>query len=119
MELLFPAKPGYSVKITCTDRGRHSRSVLQHVKDTRGEPTANERVMYPDGPARRAPVTSWSPETGEQGFTFHCPRCGRNLPLRQETLFELLDGLAEQEATGHPVIDISVLEYVLSTRRRP
>ena len=110
----------YTVKLVCTNRGRHPRVVLFHLMDTRGDLGAGNVVMWAEGQRNRVPLTSWHPENGAQSFHFHCRRCGRNPPLRQETLFELLDGLAAQPDTGraHPVVDISDLEYVLSTRSR-
>ena len=106
--------PEYTVKFTCTDRGQHERLVLAHVKDTRGETGASERVILPEGQGNWPPLTSWCPEAGPQGFRFHCRCCGRNVELRQETLFRLLDGLAAQlPDTGHahPVVDISLLPF--------
>lgn len=115
----LPSQPGkpppeYTVKFVCTDRGQHARVVLRHLKDTRGETGAGNHVMWLDGPKSKAPLTSWHPEAGDQGFTFHCGRCGRNPELRQETMFKLLDGLAALPAdpdNAHPIVDISLLPF--------
>jgi hypothetical protein len=118
----LPVRPGgpppeYTVKFACTDRGQHERVVLAHLKDTRGEAGAGERATWPEGQKNRAPLTSWHQEAGPQGpqgFRFRCGRCGRNVELRQETLFRLLDGLAAQPPDaghGHPVVDISMLPF--------
>jgi hypothetical protein len=111
--------PEYTVKFVCTDRGQHARVVLHHLKDTRGDTGASERVMWPEGQKNRAPLTSWCPEAGPEGFRFRCGRCGTNVEMRQETLFRLLDGLAAlppDPGHAHRVVDISLLPFLAVTR---
>jgi hypothetical protein len=101
----------FTVKIVCSDRGQHPRGVLHHVLDTRGETDATERVIWPKGQKNGAPITSWNPEAPDESFRFRCPRCRRDVQLRQDSLFKILDALAlmDDASSGHPVLDISLL----------
>jgi hypothetical protein len=105
--------PGYrhrlQLKVVCSDRGQHACTVLHRLQDTRDVVT-NADVMWPEGLRNGPPATAWQ-QDGALGFRFCCPRCRRDVQLRLENLFRILDGLAAQVDTeqAHPSLDISLL----------
>ena len=101
----------YTTKVVCSDRGQHPQGVLYHLRDERDVRVFTERAVWPEGQKNGVPITVWNPETGNQSFRFRCPRCRRDVQLRQDTLLRIIDALAERadSASEHPVIDISLL----------
>jgi hypothetical protein len=98
----------FTIKIACTDRGQHPRIVLRHIADYRGHGMDFGETLVLDG-RNGSPVSSWR-EDGTVRYAFRCPRCKRNPQLREESLFKVIDALAElSTGNAHPTLDISLL----------
>lgn len=116
-EILAGAVRSYTIKVVCTDRGQHPAVVINHLRDTRGDPDLGNRVMWQDGPLRKPPLTISDPQPGDEGsFRFRCRRCGRDTQLRHAAILRIIGLLQAGQHDGHPVLDVSLLPCLAMTR---
>ncbi len=95
----------FTTKVICSDRGQHSPPVvLHHIYDARGLDLGH--AVADVGGRNAAPLSPWR-EDGTVHYRFCCPRCGRDVPMREETLLRILESFSEIAQTRHPVLDIS------------
>jgi hypothetical protein len=96
----------FPVKVVCTDRGQHARIVLHQLHDLRGSGIGLQPVV-PAGGGRNGIPLSFHADDGVLRYRFGCPRCGRDVQLREASLLAAVGVLGASH--GHPVLDISLL----------
>jgi hypothetical protein len=125
-----PYSRHYTIKVVCDHEGRGTatpRTVLHHLGDRR---TLTHRdadlIAVTAGPAgrplRTAPAQPWTAEDdGRRTWTFRCPRCSRNLRLREENLLQVIDLLREETGPaadlGHLVVPIGLADRMAALLR--
>ena len=110
-----------TLTVICTDRGthkprtlarldvkvQHGRVVIGRVSRTRRYRTDDGRVITP----RSAPEADDARRRDDDGltFTFTCPTCGRNTPLRDDRLADLAETDVRRPRWRVSVLDVSNL----------
>jgi hypothetical protein len=101
------ARRFFSVKVCCSDRGQHARVVLHHLHDVRSFGIGLPPVTPIGGARNGVPLSPYGAEDGCLRYRFRCPRCQRDVQLREEKLLAIVSALSAND--GHPVLDISLL----------
>lgn len=110
---LPPVPEGYTrtftVAVICTDRGQHPKAVIANLTEAASTGTDAAPVIWQQT-EHDAPVTDWRPADGTRTFRFACPRCGRDVRLREPNVLAAI-GVLREAAGGHarPVLDISAI----------
>ncbi len=103
-----PPSTGIPLPITvaCSDRGQHARIVLHRLADVRCFGIGLVPAAPIGGGRNGLPLGTYT-EDGIFRYEFHCPRCRRDVQLREASLLAAVSAL--RAGDGHPVLDISLL----------
>jgi len=93
-----------TLKVICTNRGRHPRARLGPITVDGGG--SDVRPRFERG--RRHPGVTARTGRGQAVYETRCPRCGRNPRIPEGDLFRIT---VEYKAAGRDTLDISHLPY--------
>jgi hypothetical protein len=105
-----PAEPGVVElpgRVVCTDRGQHAEARITSFGEVQ-EPREDRAMVLQMTPSWDvlANIGPGSPTT----YRFSCRRCGRDVPLQEQTLFAAVDALRRAQGPGKRLIlDISLI----------
>lgn len=103
-----PEPAGYAAAVICTDRGQHARARIASLTAApdAGQDPSQLWVQYEQG----AVAGTWMGADGWRTYRFTCPRCGRNVPLREPKAITVVAVLRHADDVGvPPALDISAL----------
>jgi hypothetical protein len=89
----------FSVRVTCAHGVDGPHDVLAHLTDRRTLTHPGPAILLaPEtgrdgGPLRNAPLKPFIAPDGHKTWPLRCPRCGEDLPMREERLLRVVDVL--------------------------